>query len=63
MAATGPDGNCGRPSPPGAVFFVAMLVRGPVIVSRITRFTTGCPACCPKSPARPGTTAGRLGWR
>jgi len=61
VAATGPEGNRGQPSPPGAVFFVAMLIPGPVIVPRMTRFTAGCPACCPKSPARPGTTARRLG--
>jgi len=32
MAATRPEGNRGQPSPPGAVFFVAMLIPGPVIV-------------------------------
>ena len=57
MAATGPEGNRGQPSPPGAAFFVAMLIPGPVIVPRMTRFTTGCP----NSPAWPGTTARRLG--
>jgi hypothetical protein len=44
MAATGPEGNRGQPSPPGAVFFVAMLIRGPAIVPRMTRFTAGRPS-------------------
>ena len=48
MAATGPEGNRCQPSPPGAVFFVAMLIPGPVIVPRMTRLTAGCPACEPE---------------
>src|SRR6266851_5127277 len=58
MAATGPEGNRGQRSPPGAAFVVAMLIPGPGDRAPMTRLTAGRPACCPEPPARPGTTAG-----
>ena len=61
MAATGPEGNRGQPSPPGAVFFVAVLIPGPVIVPGMTRLTAGRPGLLPGVCGAAGHQRRRLG--
>jgi hypothetical protein len=63
MAATGTEGNRGQPSPPGAVFFVAMLIPGPVIVPRMTRLDGRLPGLLPEVSGAAGRhrPAARIG--